>query len=221
MSMRLTISSGLGPIEARVFVARLADALVRDAASLGLAIESVVVHGDAHAPRSIDLGVVGDAASLGALVGTHALVERSTRRSRHDRKRWYVGVALCETAPESARAIDAADVRFETMRAGGPGGQHVQKTESAVRVVHLPTGITVRVSSERSQHQNRARALTCLAAALAERDANARADAKTRRRATCLRVERGRAVMTWHAHEGALVASKEELAHGRRASGSG
>ncbi len=62
-----------------------------------------------------------------------------------------------------------AECRVETFRAGGPGGQHQNRTESAVRLVHLPTGIRVVAREERSQHRNRARALERLRAALEER----------------------------------------------------
>ena len=85
-------------------------------------------------------------------------------------------------------------MRFETCRAGGKGGQHVNKTESAVRAVHTATGISVRVESERSQHANKKRALELLAVKLTAQHAEQMGRHAADAHAQLYQLERGNAV---------------------------
>ncbi|UGA38718.1 peptide chain release factor H [Chromobacterium haemolyticum] len=126
--------------------------------------------------RSALLSLEGEAAEALATRWTGTLQWRaaSPYRPRHPRKNWFIGVARC---PEPAAEL-AGEIRFETLRASGPGGQHVNRTESAVRATHLASGISVKVQSERSQHANKRLALRLIALKLeqlAERDQAARA----------------------------------------------
>ncbi|MGV6815799.1 MAG: peptide chain release factor 1 [Thiotrichales bacterium] len=88
--------------------------------------------------------------------------------------RIHTSAATVAVMPEAeeveAQEINSADLRVDTFRASGAGGQHVNKTDSAIRLTHLPTGIVVECQDERSQHKNRARAMSLLAAKLLEAD---------------------------------------------------
>lgn len=194
----IQVTAGAGPREVRQFVGLLAHRLAQDIVAAGLIVDDVVTYGDSAAPRSVQLHVEGNVAGvIGGQVGTHVLLARSQARGRSDRKRWFAGVSVHQALQQTATRLDIRDLEICTARAGGPGGQHVNTTSSAVRVRHKPTGVCVRATSERSQHLNRALALRRLAAILDQRAAAQLGERRGHVWQSHYHFERGTAVGRW------------------------
>ncbi|MCA1413574.1 peptide chain release factor H [Bradyrhizobium sp. NBAIM20] len=195
--IRLLFTSGRGPAECRIAVGKAVSALTAEAAALGL--ETDCVEGpkpDGHGPASAIVVIHGGAAAAFAQpwIGAIQWVAPSPVRPHHKRKNWFFGVFELPAVPNAPKALAVQDVRFEAFRAGGPGGQHQNKTESAVRATHIASGLSVVVREERSQHRNKALALERMAALLRLQGEVAAITAQNDAHAAHDSLERGRPV---------------------------
>jgi peptide chain release factor len=187
----IQISAAQGPIECQLAVAKALRRLAQEAAQLKLALDIIEQEvGDKMGTfRSVLLSVDGEGAEslTQQWEGTIQWICASPYRAKHLRKNWFIGVFRC--AMPKANLSNA--IRFETTRSSGPGGQHVNKTESAVRATHLATGITVKVQTERSQHANKRLAELLIAHRLACRTEEALGTLRAERRQQHYQIERG------------------------------
>jgi len=176
----IQITSGAGGVDACDWASILMRMYIRWAEKRSSAIEEIDRTDEPEGGiRSATIKVSGDHAFgyLKAETGVHRLVRISPFDANARRQTAFASVDVTPEVEDDLEVeIKDEDVKVDTMRAGGAGGQHVNKTESAVRMTHVPTGIVVRCQNERSQHKNRATALKLLKAKIlqmreAERDA--------------------------------------------------
>lgn len=192
----LHLTSGKGPDECRWVVAQLAKAFADEAARIGVTCE--VLDAQDELPAALLMRVSGDGALafVRERTGTILWIGESPFRPRHKRRNWFVGVALAPV-PEDVPDLRDSDIDFQAMRASGPGGQHVNKTDSAVRAIHRPTGLVATAQEQRSQHANRKLAKLKLAMVWEERRSGATEQVRQEQWSVHQQLERGNPVRTY------------------------
>lgn len=177
----LQFSSGQGPDECEWVVGKAVKAFCLEAEQAGLHVNICEqIPGRSNSPgttsrqrlcfRSIRLEIQGGNAEAicQQWQGTIQWIGQSPFRPRNRRKNWFIAVDCLASSRLLVTTVLEKDLRIEAFRASGPGGQHVNKTSSAIRMTHRPTGLMVEVQEGRSQHRNKEIALRRLEALLAE-----------------------------------------------------
>jgi len=180
----LAIHAGAGGTESQDWAEILLRMYLRWAERRGYQAETLDVSpGEEAGVKSATVGIDGEHAFgyLKSEHGVHRLVRLSPFDADHAR---HTSFALVEVMPEAEADVDVEigpdDLKVDVFRSSGPGGQHMQKTSSAVRLTHLPTGLSVTCQSERSQYQNKEIALRILRARILEVELEKKAQERTK-----------------------------------------
>ena len=203
------LHAGAGGVESQDWVQMLMRMYLRWAERRGLNSEVLDVSpGEEAGVKSAVLQISGPHSYgyMKAERGVHRLVRLSPFDGDHAR---HTSFALLEVLPEAEEGedieIDPDDLKIEVFRAGGAGGQSVQKNSTAVRITHLPTGIKVSCQNERSQHQNKAIAMRILLARLVERQEKERAEETARLKGDHISAEWGNQIRSYVLHPYRMV----------------
>ncbi len=161
--MILQISSGMGPVECRAAVGGIYKELEREFTDIEMITS---VKGEVEGAFSSI--IFSSDQDLSELEGTMQWICKSKYRPGHKRKNWFVDVSIIAEAEEISAELTSDKIRLEKFHSGGPGGQNVNKVETGIRLTHIPTGITVTSTRERSQYANKQDALKKLTSVLKE-----------------------------------------------------
>jgi peptide chain release factor 2 len=205
----LEIHAGTGGTDAQDWADMLLRMYLRWASDRGFATEVLEASpGEEAGLKSTTVAVKGENAygTLKAERGVHRLVRLSPFDSAHRRHTAFAQVVVAPLLPDDAPVeIDESDLRIDTYRSSGAGGQHVNKTDSAVRITHIPTGIVVQCQNERSQTSNKATAMRILRSRLAELEEEKREAELARERGAAQDIGFGSQIRSYVLHPYQLV----------------
>jgi len=205
----MTINAGEGGTDAQDWAEMLMRMYMRWAEARGFMADIKELQEGAEAGiKSVTMTISGPSAYglTSAERGVHRLVRLSPFDSAHRRQTSFAAVDVAPLVSDDvAVEIDDKDLKVDTYRASGAGGQHVNKTESAVRITHLPTGIVVQCQNERSQMQNRATAMSMLRARIVQRELERREEEAARARGESLKIGFGSQIRSYVIHPYTLV----------------